>query len=109
MCTCISWPRWILLKKHLGGTSLDIAPHLASKEPFLFLCVWVDLLTLEMRNMWSEQGPAYSLNVLLFSSWSFGPWGMNLTSVYPSEGLVPIFLPLNRLEKQGLKINKRLL
>ena len=35
---------------------------LASKEPFLHTCGQGGLLTSRIRNMWSEQGPAFSLN-----------------------------------------------
>ena len=85
MCACICWLRWILPESLLGRVSLDIAPPLASEEPFLGMCGQGGPLTSRMRNMWSEQGPTSSLNCpdfLFLEFWSVEneslvplPWG----------------------------------
>ena len=67
----------------LSTASLDFAPSLACKEPFLCTCGWGGLLTSGRRNMWSEQGLASSLNcaaVLVLEVCS--SQGMNLQSLY---------------------------
>ena len=71
------------------------------------MCSWRGLLTSSEKSVFGRAQPPLSV-VLLFSSGSFGPWGMNLLSVYPGEG-GGAHLPASRsLEKQGLKISKRL-
>ena len=62
MCTRISQPRWILLQRHLGKASLDIAPPFACNQPFLHMYVQGGLLTSQTRNTWSGKGPTSSLN-----------------------------------------------
>ena len=62
VCTCISQPRWILLKRHLGGTSVDMTPLWPPSGPFCTYVVQEVSQLLKMRTMWSVQGPASSLN-----------------------------------------------
>ena len=57
----VSWSRWILPQRLLGTASLDIAPPLACKDPFLCTRGRGGLLTSGTRNIWSEQSPASSL------------------------------------------------
>ena len=52
---------------------------------FLCMCGWGDLLTLRMRNTWYDRAQSLPLIVLLFSSWSFSPWEMNLQLLYPQK------------------------
>ena len=48
--------------------------------------VWLGaLLTLRMRNTWYDRAQSLSLIVLLFSSWNFSPWEMNLQLLYPQK------------------------
>ena len=49
------------------------------------MCGHRGLLTSRMRSMWSGQGPASPLIILLLS-WSFSPKGMNLQLLYPEGG-----------------------
>ena len=79
------WSRWILPQRPMGRTSLDMTPLWLPRSLFCAMCVWGGLLTLGMRNMWSVQGPASSLNcpaILVLEFWSMDnespiafPWG----------------------------------
>ena len=86
----ISQPRWIQAKRPMGRlTSLpfDLQGY------FLYMCIWLGLLTLRMRNTWSRlsgQGPSSSLEcpaVLILENQSRRnespaafPWGGPVTS-----------------------------
>ena len=79
----------------ISRTSLDITHILTSKEPFLHLCSLRGLLTMRMRNMWSGQGLAASLNcpaLLLLEFRSTGnespitlPWGSGGPNLPPAS------------------------
>lgn len=74
VCTHISLPRWIL-QRPVGKASLD-STHLW--PPRILLCMWSGKSPdFKNGNTWSGQGPASSLNCLLFPSWSFSPHGID--------------------------------
>lgn len=80
------------------GTSLDITPFWPPRSLFC-TCVVRKVSRLQEKNMWSRQGPTFSL-LPLFSSWSFSQWGMNLQLLYPiggrGEHLLPALAPVGK-------------
>ena len=79
---------------------------LASKEYFLCMCDQGGLLTLRMRNMWSDQGLSFSLNCFVILLLKFQFIG-NESSVSLTWGSPFCLLPQKDLQKQMLynKVN----
>ena len=56
ICTCISYPRWILVKRLIGSWHHLVwgdVPSLFDLQGLLCMCMGEVSLTLRMRNMWS--------------------------------------------------------
>jgi len=75
----------------VGNTPLHNSP-LAVREPFLCMCGWGGLLASRTRNVWSSQGPAFSLTCPAILVLEFQSTGNESPTPLPWVGGAPISL-----------------